>query len=68
VGGVSAYDGGDLRHGNDPGCSRCGTCIEHDSCADKDNPIDLDRGDCPECGACGDCIAYCVTTPAEVTL
>jgi hypothetical protein len=63
---VTTYDESlALRHGYDPGCGACGTCIEHDSCADADNPLDLDRGDCPECGACGDCIALCATTPAE---
>lgn len=63
---MTAYDESlGLRHGNDPGCSACGTCIEHDSCADADNPIDLDRGDCPECGACGGCVAECATAPTE---
>jgi hypothetical protein len=56
----AAYDWrAPLRHGNDPGCPSCGTCIEHDGCADAGNPLDPDRGDCPECGACWDCICYC---------
>lgn len=59
----AAYDWrAPLRHGNDPGCPSCGTCIEHDGCADAGNPLDPDRGDCPECGACRDCISYCATT------
>lgn len=43
----------------DPGCSSCGTCINHDGCADEQNP--LADGDCPECGACAACIDLCAT-------
>lgn len=50
----------------DPGCSSCGACMQHDGCADVDNPLDLKRGDCAECGACADCIARCAEDRKEL--
>lgn len=41
----------------DPGCGACGTCMEHDGCADQQNP--LQPGDCETCGACRLCIEDC---------
>lgn len=42
----------------DPGCSSCGTCMEHDGCAFAGGEP-LAPGDCENCGACADCIADC---------
>jgi len=42
---------------NTQNCGGCGTCPEHDSCVDEENP--LAEGDCAECGACAECIAHC---------
>lgn len=47
----------------DPGCSDCGACMEHDGCADSQNP--LQDGDCEECGACRDCIELCARMRAN---
>lgn len=41
----------------DPGCPECGSCIQHDGCADEQHP--LQDGDCESCGACRDCIKQC---------
>lgn len=38
-------------------CDECGSCINHDGCADSQHP--LAEGDCPACGACAACIVAC---------
>lgn len=44
-------------HAAAPGCSTCGTCMQHDSCRDEHDPPG--EGDCTDCGACAACIAEC---------
>lgn len=54
----------DEPHTDQPGCSTCGTCMGHDGCADKQNPLGV--RDCADCGACASCIARCADERRKV--